>query len=183
MTPWPSTQVALEIDPYYKKAHCNLGIALRRKGNVDAAIIQYLIALRIDPAFADAHYNLGVALALRGRAGEAIRHYQAALQSEPDNTDAQNNLAWLLATSADTSLRDGKKAVALARQANELAGGTDPGILDTLAAALAEAGQFNDAKSTAQKALALARTAGQQALVEELTGELKRYEAGLPCRP
>jgi hypothetical protein len=53
-------------------------------------------------------------------------------------------------------------------------------ILHTLAAALAEAGRFSDAKESAQKAIELARAVGQQDLVENLNGELKRYEAGLP---
>jgi tetratricopeptide (TPR) repeat protein len=100
----------------------------------------------------------------------------------PANAKAQNNLAWILATGKDASLRDGTKAVELARQANESAGGTDPNRLDTLAAALAEAGKFSDAINIGQKALELARAAGRQDLVTELTAELKLYESGLPCR-
>jgi hypothetical protein len=128
-----------------------------------------------------AHNGLGTALLLKGRAAEALSHYQEALQIQPANAKAKNNLAWLLATCADASLRNGAKAVELARQANEQSGGSNPGILDTLAAALAEAGRFSDATQTAQKAMELAQAAGQQDLVEELKGELKRYEAGLPC--
>jgi tetratricopeptide (TPR) repeat protein len=149
---------------------------------VDEAIIQYQMALQINPALAEAHYNLGIALLLKGEAAEAISHYQKALQIEPANVQIQNNLAWLLATGADASLRNGNKAVELAKQANDLSGGSDPSILDTLAAALAETGRFSDATRTAQKAMELARAAGQQNLVKELDGELKRYQAGLPCR-
>jgi tetratricopeptide (TPR) repeat protein len=104
------------------------------------------------------------------------------LASTTSNALAQNNLAWLLATSPKASLRNGDKAVELAQQANALTGGKNPNILDTLAAAFAEAGRFDDAMRTAQKALELARAAGQQDLVEELNGEMKRYEAGLACR-
>jgi hypothetical protein len=129
-----------------------------------------------------AQYDLGDALLRKGKAAEALSHYQEALQIEPANAKVQNNMAWILATCADASLRDGHKAVELARQANELTGGEKPGILDTLAAAYAEAGRFSDATQTAQKAMELARAAGQQDLVEELNGELKGYQAGLPCR-
>jgi spermidine synthase len=45
--------------------------------------------------------------------------------------------------------------VELARQANALTGGKNPNILDTLAAAFAEAGRFGDAMRTAQKEIEL----------------------------
>jgi hypothetical protein len=70
--------------------------------------------------------------------------------------------------------------VELAQQANQLAGGENPIILRTLAAAYAEAGRFSDAQRSAQKAVVLARAAGQSNLVEQLNGELKLYAAGLP---
>ena len=111
---------------------------------------------------------------------EAIIHYQKALQINPDNAEAQNNLAWVLATALQASLRNGRQAVELAQQANQLAGGENPIILRTLAAAYAEAGRFSDAQRSAQKAMALARAAGQTDLVEQLNGELKLYAAGLP---
>jgi Flp pilus assembly protein TadD len=175
-------QTALQISPESTQAHVDLGMALEREGKVDEAITQYQMALQIKPADAAVHYNLGNALLQKGRAAEAVSHYQKALQIEPTKTEVQNNLAWVLATCVDGSVRDGAKAVELARQANELSGGADPFILDTLAAAFAEAGRFIEAKRTAQKAIELARAAGQQGLAEELSGELKRYEAGLPCR-
>jgi Flp pilus assembly protein TadD len=176
-------KLALQINPNYAEVHNNLGNALVQQGRAEEAIRHYQQALQINPNYADAHHNLGTALQQKGRAAEAISQYQQALQIEPANKEVQNNLAWLLATCADASLRNGHKAVELARQANELSGGADPGILDTLAAALAEAGRFSEARRTAQKAMELARAAGQKELVEELTVELKRYEAGLPCRP
>jgi tetratricopeptide (TPR) repeat protein len=173
-------QLALRINPNYAEAHNNLGVALRRKGNLDEATTQYRMALQINPNYAEAHYNFGIVLLQRSRTAEAINQYQEALRIDPANTKVQNNLAWLLATCADASLRNGKRAVELARRANEISGGADPSILDTLAAAFAEAGRFSDAKSAAQRAMELARAAGQQDLVAELKGELKLYEAGLP---
>ncbi|MGO9528136.1 MAG: hypothetical protein ACLP0A_11240, partial [Verrucomicrobiia bacterium] len=71
-------------------------------------------------------------------------------------------------------------AVELARRANELCGGKNPLILHTLAAALAEAGQFAEAVRACQQAIGLAQAAGQQHLVEALNGELKLYQAERP---
>jgi tetratricopeptide (TPR) repeat protein len=173
-------QKALEIKPDYAEAHLNLGSALLKKGSVDEAIVHYQKALQIKPDYAKAHIDLGNALLKKGSVEKAITHYQKALQIKPENTEAQNNLAWVLATALQASLRNGRQAVELAQQANQLAGGENPIILRTLAAAYAEAGRFSDAQRSAQKTMALARAAGQSNLVEQLNGELKLYTAGLP---
>jgi tetratricopeptide (TPR) repeat protein len=175
-------QTALQLQPGDADNRINLGAALRQEGRVDDAIAQYQLALQIKPANAGLHSNLGNALLQKGRPAEALPHYQQALQIEPANANFLNNLAWLRATCADASLRDGHKAVELARRANELSGGADPAILRTLAAAFAEAGRFGDAARAAQKAVALARLAGRQDLVDELAAQLQRYESGLSWR-
>jgi tetratricopeptide (TPR) repeat protein len=173
-------QSALEIKPDYVEAHYNLGVTLDQKGRVDEAITHFQKALEIEPDNAKAHLNLGNALQQKGRADEAIAHYQRALQIKPADTAIQNNLAWFLATCPKASLRNGHKAVELAQQADAVAGGKNPIILHTLAAAFAEAGRFSDAVRSDQKAIELARAAGRQDMVVQLNGELKRYEAGLP---
>jgi len=173
-------QKALQIQPDSEEAHYNLGLALLRKGSVDEAIRHFQQALQIQPGLADAHYNLGLAFFRKGSAGEAIDHLQKALQIEPANPTIQYSLAWLLATSPQATLRNGSRAVELAQKANELTGGGNPFVLHTLAAAFAETGQFADARRAMQKAIELTRAAGQQDVVQQFNGELKRYEAGLP---
>jgi tetratricopeptide (TPR) repeat protein len=176
-------QIALQINPSHAGAHLNLGNALLQKGKAEEAIIHYQSALQLNPASATAHGNLGSALLQKGRAAEAIAQFQQALQIEPADPRAKNNLAWLLATCPEASLRNGRQAVELARQANDLTGGKNPVILHTLAAAFAEAGQFSEAIRTAQTAIQLARAAGQPDLAASLNDELKRYQAGLPLHP
>jgi len=173
-------QKAQQINPDYAEARLNLGNVLLQTGRADEAIAQYQQALQIRPDYAEAHYNLGNALAQKGNTAEAIRHYRQAAQINPADPKAQNNLAWLLATSAEPSLRNGSEAVALAQKANELSGGENPVVLHTLAAAFAETGQFAEARRAAQKAVELARAAGQRGLAEQISGELKSYEAGRP---
>ena len=173
-------QKALEINPNHADAHDNFGTALCQEGKLDEAIVQFQSALRIKPGFAEARNNLGNTLRQVGKLDEAIAQFQQALQITPADPTIQNNLALLLATSPQVSLRNGPKALELARQANTATGGENPVILRTLAAAFAETGQFNDARETIQKAMKQARTPGQQDLVAQLTDELKRYEAGLP---
>jgi tetratricopeptide (TPR) repeat protein len=173
-------QKALQINPNYANAHINLGNILLEKGSVDEAIAQYQKALQIEPDSAVVHNNLGYALLQKGSVDEAIVHYQKALGINPGYTEALNNLAWVLATSSQASLRNGGKAVELAQRANQLTGGENPAILHTLAAAYAEAGRFNDALQSAQKAFELAKAAEQQDLVGQLDDELKLYQAGFP---
>ena len=169
---------ALRIDPEYPEGHNNLGAALVQQGRIDEAIAEYREALRINPNYAPAHNNLGIVLAQQGRSREAIMEYRKVLEMAPDSVDVLNNLAWLLATSDDASLRDGKKAVQLAEKAEQLTKGNDPNTLDTLAAAFAEAGRFPEAVQTAGKALQLARTQSNTELTNALLREIKLYEAG-----
>ncbi len=173
-------QKALQIEPDNEEASYNLGNVLLKKGEVDEAIAHYQQALQIKPDFAEAHNNLGKALLQKGNAGEAITHFQKTLQIEPDNAEAQNNLAWVLATCPQASLRNGGKAVELARRANQLTGDGNPVVLGTLAAAYAEAGRFPEAVATAQRALQVAGTQSNTALAEAIRSQLKRYQAGLP---
>jgi tetratricopeptide (TPR) repeat protein len=161
-------------------AQNGLGNALLLMGRDGEAMVHLQQALQIRPRYAEAHYNLGNLLHRMGRDDEAMVHFQQALQLNPRSLKIQNDLAWVLATVSPAALRDGRQAVDLAERANQIAGGEDPIILRTLAAAYAEAGRFDDAVRSAQKAMALARAAGQSGLVEQLDGQLKLYAAKLP---
>jgi hypothetical protein len=91
---------------------------------------------------------------------------------------AANNLAWQLATHEASVGGDPGHAVVFARRACELTGNREYAYLDTLAAAYANEGRFNDAVTIAQKAIELARTAGQTQAVSEITGRLELYRSG-----
>ncbi len=139
---------ALEIKPHFVEAHYDLALVLAGHGEVDLAIAHYQKALEIKPHFAEAHYDLALVLARRGQVELAIAHYHKALQIKPDFVKAHNNLAWLQATCPAATLRNGAEAVEHAQRANQLCGSRQPGLLDTLAAAQAEAGRFSEAAAT-----------------------------------
>jgi spermidine synthase len=61
-----------------------------------------------------------------------------------------------------------------------LAGGKDPAVLDTLAAAYAEAGRLGDAVRTAQAAIAMIKGAGQADQARAIQKRLKLYQGGQP---
>jgi protein O-mannosyl-transferase len=173
-------QSVVQVKPGYAKAHFSLGYGLLEKGSVDESISEFQKALQIKPDYAEAHYSLATALIQKGKVDEAIVHYQQALRIRPDYPEAENDLAWELATTSRASARDGSRAVALAQRANELTRGADLDIVGTLAAAYAEAGRFDDAVKSARQAIDMARAAGQEDQLAQLSGELKLYEAGLP---
>jgi tetratricopeptide (TPR) repeat protein len=171
---------ALEIAPHHAMIHRNLGNALTAWGRFDDAIVEYQKTLEIQPKDVQAHYSLGGVLAARSRFREATAHYGKALEIEPRYLTAHGALAWLLATCPEASLRDGAAAVEHARRAEELCGGTRVEVLDTLAAAYAEAGRFPDAVATARKALELATRQKNLYLMRFLRAQIALYEAGKP---
>jgi tetratricopeptide (TPR) repeat protein len=173
---------ATEIRPYYVNAHYDLSSLLLQKGETDAAISHCQAALSIQPEHAEARINLAIALDQKGQIADAILNYEKALANSPRSIPAQNNLAWLLATCSDASLRNGNKALELARQADQLSGGANPVILRTMAAAYAETGHFAKVIEIAQDALRLATAQGDSGLAAELQEELAIYQVGLPYR-
>ena len=163
-------------------AENSLGNVFAAQGKIDEAILHFERSIADKPDYAPAHLNLSLMLMKQGHYKEAMSHLQTAGQIAPQTMKVINNLAWMLATSPDESLRNGPKAVELALQANYLTEDKDPMVLDTLAAAYAEAARFPDAVKTAQRALALAETQGNKTLAANLRNELALYLAGKPFR-
>lgn len=175
-------QLALQDKPNLAQAHNNLAMAIARKGDVSTAQRHLEDALRLRPDYAAAHVNLGMLLTAQGRVTEAITHYEAACASDPKSSAPFNNLAWLLATYPAELVRNGPRAVELAGQADRLAGGRDPMILDTLAAAYAEAGDYEKAVETATRAIELAKSMENNDLTEQLSQRCELYRRRQPFR-
>ena len=142
----------------------------------------YATALRIAPDLATAHRAMGAIREQGGDSAEAVKHYTAAIKSDQGDIATKNNLAWILATHSDSDIRDGPRALRLAREVCHQVGKDRPELLDTLAAANAEAGQYVEAARIAKKALQLANRQGQSAMVREIQQRLRSYEAGRPFR-
>ncbi|MGD1083269.1 MAG: tetratricopeptide repeat protein [Verrucomicrobiota bacterium] len=177
-----SFQKSAPTSPDPLRKWSNLGATLLQNGDLEEAIVCFQQALKINPRSADDSANLGLAFSKKGQFKEAVDAWQLALESKPDQLYVLNNLAWLLATTRDASLRDGAKAAALARQAEQLSGDANPMILHTLAAACAETGNYALAAATARRALDLALGQKNDALAAILQKEIKLYQAGTPLR-
>ena len=173
---------AVRLKPDYAEAHNNLGTACMTFGKLPEAATEFETALRLKPDYADAHGNLGKALYYQHRGPEAAAHFAAALKSNPASLEALDLLARILATSPDPKTRDGAQAVRLAERAAELSGHTNAQVLDSLAAAYAEAGRFSDAVKAAEDAARKASASAQTDLSVQLTERLKLYQAQRPFR-
>jgi tetratricopeptide (TPR) repeat protein len=170
---------ALTLYPNEPEPHVMLGTALLTKGLTDEAVAQFLAALKIRPDHSDAHYNLAIALLGKHQISAAIAHYEKAIEARPDFTEALTSLAFIFATSPDATVRNGPRAIELAKEANRLTDGTSPRVLRTLAAAYAETGRFEQAAKTAKRALGVALDSGQPAADQAVLREIRLYEKGL----
>jgi tetratricopeptide (TPR) repeat protein len=91
---------ALEVTAKNPVAHNNLGIALARMGQKEAALEHYRKAAdELDSMIGNpvARNNLASALTELGKPDEAIAQYRLALELDADCAQAQNNLGSLLA--------------------------------------------------------------------------------------
>jgi tetratricopeptide (TPR) repeat protein len=145
----------------------------------EAAISALNALAERQPNNAQVYRMRGDAYLRTGRHVEALRDYNAALELEikrhgKPSSHLLNNLAWLLATSPDEKVRDGRRAVRLATQACEITGYRQSHILSTLAAGHAEMGDFAAAVAWARKALELAADDQRPALERELQSYLGR---------
>ena len=172
----------LQIYPGFAEGHNNLASALLRKGKFDEAQTHLKTALELSPNNPEAHNNLGIALSQKGEMREAIVEWNKTLQIQPDYLEAQCNLAWVYATSPESSIRDGSKAIELAQRALQGSDGKNARIWRLAAAAYAEAGQFADAIKAAQNGLALAQAAGDTTLAQTLEMNIKLFEENGPLR-
>lgn len=172
---------ALNQDPELgPSARDGYGFALAGLGRLGEAESEFQSVLRKNPKHAGANFHYAMLLAGQGHLADAVQHYRTSLEVNSNQPAALNNLAWILATAPQDQLRNGAEAVARAQLACELTGRQEPFFLGTLAAALAESGDFRGAVATAETARALAIKAGRKELTERNDELLKFYRAGQP---
>ena len=147
-------------DPLIHRAH-----AYTEQKQHAKAIEDLEAALALAPTNAEAQTSRGWNRFLMGKFAEANREFEAVLKVEPKSAWTLNCQAWLWATCPEEKLRDGKKAEEFARKAVELSEGKEPAYRDTLAAALADQGRFDEAARL------------QEAVVTELGQEPEAVEA------
>ena len=172
----------IRVEPKNFNAQLNLASALASQNKVEEAIASYQKALQLDPNSALAHYEFGAALFDAKRDREAVPQLREALRLSPNATLALDKLAWILSTSTDASLRNGKEAILLAERACQITQNTNAITLATLSAAYAEDGQFEKAIVVAKKGQALTDAVKAPKVFEFLKRQIDSYATRRPFR-
>jgi tetratricopeptide (TPR) repeat protein len=173
---------ALRLNPDQALARCDLGSALLQLGKPDEAIEHLTAALRYaidspEPQYqrAEIRFRLAQALLRRDQFAEGAAQLQEVLRLAPDHAQAHYLLAMALAAQGETAgpAQHYARALALKPQLD-----TSVNLHDLLSANYARAGRFEEAARSAQKALHLARAAGDQARARQIELRLQAYSQG-----
>jgi tetratricopeptide (TPR) repeat protein len=174
-----SLEKLIDYDPQEKtQTVLTLGSLYVTKKQSAKAVDIYNKYLAKEPENGDFLRGRGDAYLNIGKAAEAIADYEHAYKIMPKDSGLLNNFAWVLATTPDDKLRNGKRAVEMATTACELTGYKAAHILSTLAAAYAETGDFENARKWSEKAVAI----GMKEKDEDLKKELETYKQNKPLR-
>ncbi|MGO9112773.1 MAG: tetratricopeptide repeat protein [Thermoguttaceae bacterium] len=173
---------AIRINPKDATAYTTRGSNWGKKREFDKAITDYTEAIRLDPKDTMTYVWRGATWKIKGEYDKAVADFDQALSINPKDVVACNGLAWLYATCPDEKYRDGKKAVENANKAYQLTEGKVSAVIDTLAAAYAESGDFEKAKEWGAKAIEMAATDKSVTVKNkvELASRLELYKQGKP---
>jgi RNA polymerase sigma factor (sigma-70 family) len=182
---------AIRLDPRSARAHLYRGLARSEKRDYDGAIADFDAVIQLDaerPAGVDpkgvyAHLNRGWARFKKRDYARAMADFDEAGRIDPQNPDAEQYRAWIWATCPDARFRDGRKAIESAERICKSAEWKVANYLATLAAAHAEAGDFDEAVRWQTKANAIESDEPEKAKGEarlELYREHKPYRDNEP---
>lgn len=172
---------AVEGEPGYVEARTRLAHMLRRAGRGQESLAQYERVLAQDPRAAEAAFGSALTLAALGRYADARRRLTDDMARFSQRRPFAVALARLLAAAPADGVRDGGRALSLAKDL--AAGARTLDVGETLAMALAESGDFGQAASIQRELIAAARSqGGRPELLERLARNLRLYEQRRPCR-
>jgi tetratricopeptide (TPR) repeat protein len=171
----------VQVQPSYGTAYHLLAMVLQARGERDQAIRYARSAIqaglrdsRVDVLLARLYWS-------NGQYGLVDQALSDGLRRNPRSRDLLNSLAWLRATCPDSLYRNGAEAERIVTPLAE-AMPDNPQVLDTLAAAQAETGDFQAAVKTQQKVIELLKAAGVDPAPAEYLARLANYQAGRPFR-
>lgn len=172
----------VELAPDNPVVRMKLAEALRYAGRARESLPHYTRALEDTPEANAAPGRFGQAMALvrLERYEEARDRLLQGMEAHPDQLPFRQALVRLLAAAPDDEVRDGWQALAMTR--DMLTRDQTPDLYETMAMALAEVGQFDEAVDLQRRLIDAARRAERDEIADGLTVNLRRYEARQPCR-
>jgi tetratricopeptide (TPR) repeat protein len=173
---------ALKLNPRASFGWINIGNVDVALGRFDEALTNYQQAAQLAPEDPQVPFIIGKALLAEGHDTEAISHFRDALKLDPDNFQTLTYMARVLASDQNLQSRNGSIALLLAAKANDLTGGIEPVMWDTMAMAYAEAGQFDEAQQNEEYALRLATAPQLKGDLPGMKARLQLYQNHQPYR-
>jgi tetratricopeptide (TPR) repeat protein len=172
----------LAVSPYELAPHSALVSALFETGERESAAQHLGYVMMLQPNVEKAAAQFHGLLSSLVRDPDGSQQLLNIVANAPDSPRMLDELAWLLATHPDSKFRDGARAIALAERACTLTERRAPIMLDTLAAAYAEAGDFPRAITAGEEALKRANSAGDTDVAKLSENILASLNAKTPYR-
>jgi len=166
----PHFDAAIRYQPNYIEAHLTMAEFLRRRNHPDAALAQYKATLALNPRQPQARLGYAMCLVDLKRYRDTRTWLEDSVREFPDHPEYKIALARLLAASPDDRVRDGQRALDIAQELFK--GPRTTALGETVAMALAEYGDF-------QQAIAIQRDVIAAARRDRLTPQLPRMEQNL----
>lgn len=174
-------QTLLRLNALDAQARFLLGKELLATGRTEDALAEFSHLADSDPDNEDALLEQVKSLMSLKRYREAMEKIEKSYALFPQKGRTIVMLAYLLTTNPQYDLRDGAKALELARLVYQTTGSVNHGAI--MAMAMAELGRCDEAAEWQKQLIAAAERQGNAALALKLKSDLQRFERARPCRP
>ncbi|HEV7224413.1 MAG TPA: tetratricopeptide repeat protein [Pirellulales bacterium] len=169
---------AIRLDPKNSAAYGSRGWSWENQGEWDKSLADFDEAIRLNPENSEAYASRAITWRLKGEYEKSLDDFASALDLDPQSIAALNGRAWIRATCPEEKFRHAQQALEDAKAAAELTEWSYYTVLETLAAAYAEAAMFDKAAEWQHKAIEFAPEEGK----EDCRSRLKLYRERKPYR-
>jgi tetratricopeptide (TPR) repeat protein len=162
--------------PKEADAHACIADGYYHKGELTNAIAAMGGAIQARPDSAMLYSQRATLEITAGLGPQAQADIEKVPTLQPNDPQANNYAAWLLSTTPQADVRDPAKAIAFATKACKLTSWKNAQVLDTLAAAHADNGDFSQAVKWQQYALKVAGSSRPEPVLKEMHERLALYQ-------
>lgn len=168
---------AIKLNNKYAGSWYNRASLHYKMKNFDLAGADFAKSIELRPTV-KGYMGRGNSYYKQGIYEPAINDLKTVIAMQDNHPHAYNTLAWIYATAKDQKYRDGRQAIHLATKAVALSKRQDGSFVDTLAAAYAEAGMFEQALTTQREAVAIFKSQNNIEKLNRIQPALADYHSG-----